>query len=489
MRRRLLPLLVVLLTGAGLLVATTPPAGAATGSGNVVFHVYDAAGQRITWSAFRTLQRNGAGSSGDNDVLLDPASLTVLSGWPLFSTGGGTGDPAVRWPGRPASLSMAWPTSDGYSALVLDLGGPGTVDFTALAARQAVARLELALQARPTYVPSAAFLSSAGTARVELAASAGATSESDEGAHGARGLDAAVHATTLLLAEYGVQYARAHRAEQRPQWGVTLDDTSGGATDLATVRDLVDGDPQDGWVRLVFDAARTAASYTAEVRAAHAAGLHVTGQILDSSDMAGLSLARWQQRVAEYVTALPSVDEWEVGNEVNGNWLGHDVTAKIQYAAAYVKAHTTARTMLTLYWQLGEDDPAHSMFTWAKANLSPQVLATIDDLGVSLYPEDHPMGAALDRVTTTLHRLYPQQRIAITELDYWSPDLDHTWWWGSRTDPTGAGRRAVATLYQAASLGYPYSGGGTYFWYYLEEALPRAALWTALHDVHAAVVR
>jgi hypothetical protein len=244
----------------------------------------------------------------------------------------------------------------------------------------------------------------------------------------------------------------------------------------------------DGWVRIVFDRGEPARYYASEVNTAHQVGLRVVGQILDSSDMKALTLAGWQKRVQSYVATLPTVDEWEIGNEVNGNWLGTQVPDKIAYAAAYVKAHTSARTLVTLYRQLGEDDAAHSMFTWAKAHLTGSTLADIDDIGLSVYPEDHPMGVALDRVFTTLHRLYPAQRLMITELGYWSADLGHTWWYGSPTDPTGAGRLTVADLYQTAALGYPYAGGGTFWWYYLEEAPPGSRLWQQFQALHSAAL-
>jgi hypothetical protein len=114
-------------------------------------------------------------------------------------------------------------------------------------------------------------------------------------------------------------------------------------------------------------------------------------------------------------------------------------------------------------------------------------MSVIDDLGMSVYPEDHPMGVAFDRAVSTLHAAAPQQRIMLTELGYWSADLGHTWWWGSATDPTGAGRQQVAALYQSAMMGYSYSGGGAYWWYYLTEALPKNQLWSTLAGIHAQV--
>ena len=470
--------------GSANTAARAAATSAPTQPGPVTFHVFDANGARLSWASFRTMQSNSKGASGVNDMLLDPGSLTVLQSFPLHKTS--TGDPGFDLPARPVTLSLAWPTADGYSTLLLDVTQPGTYNFNLLAAEQAVASLDAAVAARPAYRPSPDFAAASQQAHAQLDSAHAAPDEGAQGAHAAAALDHAVHASVTLLTEYGQQYGAANRA-LRPQWGVTFDDISGGQGDLSTVRDLVGGDPQDGWVRIVFDRQETAASYVDEVNTAHGLGLHVLGQLLDSSDMAKVDLGQWQSRVASYVATLPSVDEWEIGNEVNGNWLGADVAAKVAYAASYVKAHTGARTLLTLYWQLGEDDAAHSMFTWLHANVSPDTMAHIDDVGLSLYPEDHPMGAAFDRVVATLHAAAPGRRVLVTELDYWSPDLDHTWTWGPANDPAGAGRLQLARFYQSAIMGYPYSGGGAYWWYYLAEALPKNQLWSTLASVHAAV--
>lgn len=464
-------------------LASVPAVSADAASNRVVFHVYDANGDRLDWAQFRALEDNGKGGNGQNDMWLNPSTLAVIAGWPLYSTGGASGDPTATWPGRPASLSLAWPTSDGYSNLILDVPGPGTYNFTLLAARQAVASLDQGVAARPAYQPSTAFRLVSGAAHSQLAAANAAGSEAQQGADAARALDAAVHADLTMLAEYGAQFAASHSSLNQ-QSGVTIDDIAGGVRTLQNYRNVV-GNSAHGWVRVVFDRSEPPRYYANEISSAHALGLRVVGQILDSSDMSSVSLAQWQQRVAHYVSVLPTVDEWEVGNEVNGNWLGSGVAAKVSYAAQYVKQHTHARTLVTLYWQLGEDNPQHSMFNWARANLTSTILRHVDDIGISLYVEDHPMGLAFDRVMGTLHREFPQQRLGITELDYWSPDLGHTWWWGSETDPTGTGRTDVASLYQSAVFGYPYSFGGGYWWYYVEEAQPGTPLAQTLHAAAA----
>jgi hypothetical protein len=452
-------------------------------SSQVVLHAYDAAGTRLTWTAFRALESNGKGGNGINDMLLDPATLQVTKGWPLFKAS--TNDPAFIWPGKPTSLALAWPTSDGYSNLIVDFSQPGTYNFTYVAAKQLLAALDKAAAARSGYAPSAAYSQALATARSKLSSAASASTEASQGAFGAQALDATVKAYTLLLSEYGIQYAKAQRATFRPDWGVTFDSVPGQSA-FDSVRDLVGGDPRDGIIRIVFDKAQPASYYVGAVNTAHATGLRVVGQILDSSEMAG-DLPSFQQRVQSYVATLPTVDTWEVGNEVNGSWLGTDVAAKVAYAADYVKKHTRARTLVTLYWQLGEDDVAHSMFNWAAANLPASTLANVDDIGMSVYVEDHPMGAAFDRVMSTMHATFPGQRIGVTELGYWNADLGHTWWWGSSTDGTGAGRLAVAKLYQSAVMGYPYSAGGTFWWYYLQEGATKGPVWSTLAGVHTAV--
>jgi hypothetical protein len=466
-------------------------AAKALGTGSsIVLHAYDAAGNRLSWSAFRALQTNGKGSNGQNDALLDPVTLRVRSMWPLRSSNGTrSGDPSLQVPSVPAALALAWPTSDGYSNLIMNLPvQAGTYVFNQLAAQQVISDLTAAHAARPWYMPSTAEIASESLAQSKGAEAGKAASEAQVGASSAQALDAAVHAEMLLLSESGIQYAIAHRAMGlQPEWGFTFDDISRGISTLRSVADLTAPSAGDAWIRIVFNLSESPGYYANEIANAHALGLHVVGQILDSSDMRYVSGAAWQSRVQAYVASLPSVDEWEVGNEVNGNWLGSDVVGKISYAAAYIKQHTHARTLLTLYWQLGEDAASDSMFTWAAANLSSSVMTNIDDLGISLYPEADPMGSAFDRVMNTLHAQFPAQRLLVTELDYGSPDLQKTWWWASPTDLTGPARIAVAKLYQSAVLSYPYSGGGTFWWYYVEEAQEGNPLWNALASLHQAV--
>ncbi|MGA9017382.1 MAG: hypothetical protein WB438_00385 [Candidatus Cybelea sp.] len=103
----------------------------ATGGGEheaarrIVFHVVDAEGKRIDWSAFRQLEENGP-AGYRNDALLDSATLMLTRTGPLFSSNGmGDGDPSLTLPRGASSLSLAWPASDGYSNLIVALPANG----------------------------------------------------------------------------------------------------------------------------------------------------------------------------------------------------------------------------------------------------------------------------------------------------------------------------------------------------------------------------
>lgn len=449
------------------LLAAAPSAPAAS----VVLRVHDAGGARLSFKAFRAIQENGNGSDGDQDQLADRRTLAPIAETPLYDIGG---DPGFDWPGRPVTLAVAWPGPDGFEQLMVDIDAPGIYDFDVLTARQAVSALDAALRAHPLRRRPAALAAAMRTARAELGAvdcpavltSARMSSTGQEGTcalHAIRARRAAQQAMRLLLAAAGRERGRSAKRQR----AVTFDRLPK-ASDIRSVVALFG---RGAWVRLVFDRQEGPGAYRAAVAALHRAGLRVLGEIADSSDLAKLPQSAFEQRVRAYVDALGDVDEWEVGNEVNLRTVGAGAAAKVAYATRYVDAHTKARTLLTLAWQMGEDAPSFSTFGWLAANKT--VAAAVDDVGLSLYPDQNPLGASLDRVMRTLHRVVPGKRILITELGSDTPDGEPMWPVGSRAD--------VASYYQAAVNAFSFSGGGAYWWYFLEEARRGNALWRALY--------
>lgn len=410
-----------------------------------------------------------------NDALVDPVSLQVRKARPLRD--GADGRLFFRPLASPAALVINWPTTTrGYAMLLVDNLGAGfagtqSVNVTHRAAKDARARLASMLSARPEYTPSAAFIAALGSADAHLATADAAADEAVRGAQGQRALDQLAVATDLLLAEYGPAYARAHRTVRAPWLGVTLDTTSGtpGTLDHAAAITA-----PYGWVRIVFDRGVPATAYADAVAAAKARGLRVLGEPIDSSAAKRYTRAAYLARIQEYVTAFPEIDAWEVGNEVNGTWTGKEIAAKVADAAAWVDAHSSALVVLTLYWQLGTDAAKASTFNWARANLPPAVRSHLDVVLLSTWIEDAPLGLGFDTVMRTLAAEFPDQRIGLGELGYWNADTSRVWWAYDRHDPTGAARRAVSSQLLAASLGYPTSVGGGFWWYFVQEMQPPA---------------
>ena len=89
--------------------------------------------------------------------------------------------------------------------------------------------------------------------------------------------------------------------------------------------------------------------------------------------MVVLTDAAWDMRVDALIKALPNVDAWEVGNEIGGDWLGGGPVAKAQRAAKAVRDRTSARTVLTLYYQLGQTDPTYSLFSYAAREIPASI--------------------------------------------------------------------------------------------------------------------
>ncbi|MDU0348183.1 Tat pathway signal sequence, partial [Actinomyces sp. MRS3W] len=233
-------------------------------------------------------------------------------------------------------------------------------------------------------------------------------------------------------------------------------------------------------VRIVVedaDDAEEIAAWRNTIAALQAAGCLVVVQLCDSAYLADFDTETWDARVRLFLATFPEADAWEIGNELGGSWAGEDAVDKTLRAARAVRSNPAtkaATTLLTLYYQLGQDDAAHSLFTWAQHELDEALRELTDVIGLSVYPQWHPLGAAADRVLTTLASTFPGKLLALTELGYGADDLnDGPWWFGSETDME-SGRTAVATHLTSVALGRPQAWGAPFWWYYLEDEAPGA---------------
>jgi hypothetical protein len=186
-------------------------------------------------------------------------------------------------------------------------------------------------------------------------------------------------------------------------------------------------------IRVVFDRV-TPSCYSAAVRQFDRDG-YTMGELVDSSGMRRYTLAQIRRRAAAYVAALgDGIDLWEIGNEVNGEWLSavpcpgtaecparaRDVIAKVQ---AMYDAVTAAgdKTELTLYYEPPQTvTPGYQMIAWERAYVPSAMRAGLQDVLVSYYEGDNagirPTHAQWDAIFKKLAGDFPNARVGFGEI-------------------------------------------------------------------------
>jgi hypothetical protein len=223
--------------------------------------------------------------------------------------------------------------------------------------------------------------------------------------------------------------------------------------------------------RIVFDEWQPASGYVNAVNSLDGV-CDIMGEILDSYYMNQYSVQQFNSRVEEYVNLLgDKVDIWEVGNEINGEWLGHkdSVLSKLNYAFWYVKKRgkTTAITLYYNYncWEL----PQNEMFRWVNQNLSMKLKANVDYVFVSYYEDDcNNYQPNWQRVFDSLHVLFPYSKLGIGECG-----------------TTYSNRKAeYITRYYTMHITTPKYVGGYFWWYYRQDCVPWTTkpLWQVLDN-------
>lgn len=229
--------------------------------------------------------------------------------------------------------------------------------------------------------------------------------------------------------------------------------------------------------RIVFDEDTAAAEYQAIVPEIRKVA-YVMGELLDSQFVKSYSVQAYQQRANEYLNALGMyVDLWEIGNEINGEWLGDtpSVVAKMRAAYDLVKGRG-GRTALTLYYNQGcWSNKKNEMFAWAQANVPDYMKQGLDYVFVSYYEDDcNGLQPDWQAVFDRLGRMFPNSMLGIGE-----------------SGTVKAARKAdtIRRYYQMAVDHPRFVHGG--FWWYFDasnkggsgDMVPRSkSLWSVLND-------
>ncbi|MFS4459638.1 hypothetical protein [Bdellovibrio sp. HCB2-146] len=230
--------------------------------------------------------------------------------------------------------------------------------------------------------------------------------------------------------------------------------------------------------RIVFDEFVPASQYTTFLTKISPYSF-IMGELLDSYYMSQYSNAQFATRVDEYLNTLGTkVNIWEIGNEINGEWLGPtaDTVTKMYTAYSKVKARN-GKAALTLYynpncWAKKENE----MFTWAAANVPTEMKQNLDYVWISYYEDDcegyRPTQAQWQQVFDKLGQMFPNSKIGFGEIG-----------------TTRVAKKAdMVNRYYRMKITHPRFVGGYFWWYYKQDAVPRTTkpLWKVLDDAFIA---
>lgn len=246
-------------------------------------------------------------------------------------------------------------------------------------------------------------------------------------------------ALIAVLAILGASAATRHHATVAkltpqsvpgPVYGITIDNL-----DNATVPSVVSGIatlPAKPTSRVYFDVHEPASYYSGTLPQLHAHS-YVMGELLDSSDETAITNSALNTRVNSYLSTLgSSVDIWEVGNEVNGNWLGSYTSVEQKLQTAYNDVHNAGGvTALTLFAnEYGPDNCGDGTGELTPVQYATQYIpATVRDglnyVWESYYPDNcggvEPTNAQIATEMDSLHTLFPNAKLGFGETGLPSP--------------------------------------------------------------------
>jgi hypothetical protein len=262
--------------------------------------------------------------------------------------------------------------------------------------------------------------------------------------------------------------------------GVTLDDVSDSirAGEIAAIKAL--GIPI--WARVVFDGGVGPSYYLKPVTELKTAA-SIMGQIADSTDMRNYTPSTYRARAESFLQTLGNkVDLWEIGNEVNGNWLGTGTFEKLKAAFSAVKARN-AKAALTFFY-MGEpsdpnnciDSPGNDQFSWITSRFQLALPSSsrdpgaesmrlgLDEVLVSWYPDGcSNIKPNWSLIFTKLAAIFPNSKVGFGEIGTANPQ------YGSAYE-----KALIQEFYPMKSrIQLPASYiGGYYWWYFAEEMVP-----------------
>ncbi len=223
--------------------------------------------------------------------------------------------------------------------------------------------------------------------------------------------------------------------------------------------------------RIVFDENVPATEYASAVSAIYDVS-YVMGEILDSFFVKSYSVGGYVQRTQEFLDTLGSkVDIWEVGNEINGEWVGNASEVINKVAAAYdlVKQKNGVTEMTLYYNEECWSNPANEMFTWADKNVPDRMKNGLDYVLISYYEDDcNNLKPQWEPVFARLAQMFPNSRIGFGEV-------------GTKFSNR---KNEYIKRYYSMSINQPHYVGGYFWWYGRQDLVPSTtSYWSVFNAV------
>lgn len=250
--------------------------------------------------------------------------------------------------------------------------------------------------------------------------------------------------------------------------------------------------------RIVFQHGVGPARYAQAVRRLHDEA-DLMGEILDSTAVRRTSVTAYRDRTRAFVRRFGDrLDYYEIGNELNGAWVGRPRTIDPKVAAAYdvverEHAELDLRSVITLNYWPSHDCYAHdweATLPFAR-QLPHRVRHGVDVVLLSFYetacsPRARPGAARFAATLRALTRVFPHAQVGIGEIGAQGRA-------DGFPDPTYAEKERIARRYIGmhdrlrAAIGARFIGG-YFWWYYATDAVPwdrPDSLWPVIEDLYA----
>lgn len=250
-------------------------------------------------------------------------------------------------------------------------------------------------------------------------------------------------------------------------YGVTIDSVANISDTVNSLKSL----SQKPTTRIVFDEGMSASYYISPTQKIHNVS-HVMGELLDSFYVKSVTPAQYLARTEEYYNTLHAyVDIWEIGNEINGEWLGNptEVAQKMTSAFDFIKSKGKT-TALTLYYN--EDCwmyPSEEMFTWAKKNVPERMKSGLEYVFVSYYEDDcNGLRPNWEAVFAKLAEMFPNSKIGFGEIG---------------TIKSQAAKTDMIERYYRMNISQERFIGGYFWWYFMQDMVPSTKpMWQVLNN-------